>query len=496
MVSTGMSKPVTYAEACLAPELFGPWFDGDSWANWRVLDKAIFGEPLDAAELAVFRELTGRDEAPTGPAAESWFIFGRRSGKDVKAASLVSYLATIGVEAFGWGKRLTRGEKGVVQLLAVDRAQAGVCMGYVREMFRQPMLAKLVKRAGPDTIELSNKCSIEITTADQRRTRGRTVIAVVMDEIAHWRAEDSTNPDEAIYQSVTPAMITMQPGALLVGISSPHMRRGLLFRKYRDNWGKDGNILVAKAPTWKMNLTLSEHHEVIREAYDADPLWAGAEYGAEFRNDLEPFLSLEAVEGCIDEGVLERPPDRQHGYVAFIDPSGGSNDAMVLAVAHVESSTVVVDCIRERVPPFSPESVVLEFAETLKQYRCPQAYGDAYGAAWVSDSFGRAGVAYKSPGKNKSELYLNFLPTVNSGGVALLDHAKLKKELVALERRTTRGGRDTVDHPKGANCHDDVANAVAGVVAIAAQRTAGFMPATFYGPRPQPKFSDPLAMFR
>jgi hypothetical protein len=36
------------------------------------------------------------------------------------------------------------------------------------------------------------------------------------------------------------------------------------------------------------------------------------------------------------------------------------------------------------------------------------------------------------------------------------------QQLVALERRTARGGRDTIDHPPGA--HDDVANAVAGVI--------------------------------
>jgi hypothetical protein len=35
-------------------------------------------------------------------------------------------------------------------------------------------------------------------------------------------------------------------------------------------------------------------------------------------------------------------------------------------------------------------------------------------------------------------------------------------QLVSLERRTARGGRDSIDHPPGA--HDDVANAAAGVL--------------------------------
>ncbi|AZO12529.1 MULTISPECIES: hypothetical protein [unclassified Mesorhizobium] len=83
-----MSAPAfTYAEACQDPDLFGPWFAADSWGVWRVIDKALFGEPLDEAELAVFTELTGRDEAPTAPVTEGWFVCGRRSGKDVKAPS-------------------------------------------------------------------------------------------------------------------------------------------------------------------------------------------------------------------------------------------------------------------------------------------------------------------------------------------------------------------------------------------------------------------------
>jgi hypothetical protein len=36
-------------------------------------------------------------------------------------------------------------------------------------------------------------------------------------------------------------------------------------------------------------------------------------------------------------------------------------------------------------------------------------------------------------------------------------------QLCSLERRTARGGRDSVDHPPGQ--HDDLANACAGVAA-------------------------------
>jgi hypothetical protein len=50
-----------------------------------------------------------------------------------------------------------------------------------------------------------------------------------------------------------------------------------------------------------------------------------------------------------------------------------------------------------------------------------------------------------------------------SAVIELLDHPRLTAQLRSLERRTSRGGRDSIDHPPGG--HDDLANAVAGFAA-------------------------------
>src|SRR6478672_13297463 len=99
-------RGISYVDACSDPNLFGPWFSADSWKTWRVIDKAIFGLPMNAKELATFTELTGRTESPTSPVREAWLTFGRRSGKDVKAASYAVYQATIGAEIYGYRKHL------------------------------------------------------------------------------------------------------------------------------------------------------------------------------------------------------------------------------------------------------------------------------------------------------------------------------------------------------------------------------------------------------
>ncbi len=453
---------ISYAQACLDPNLFGDWFGGPTWATWRVLDKALFGEPLTDDELAVFQELTGRDQAPTVPASEAWWIMGRRSGKDVKAASLVAYLGTIGAETYGWKKHLVRGERGVVSLLAVDREQAGICLGYARAFFEKPLLARMVKRMTADSIDLTNGLSIEIATNDQRRVRGRTIVAAVFDECAHWRSEDLVNPDEDVYQALRPAMVTI-PNAMLIGITSPHARKGLVWRKYQEHYGKPGDVLVARAPTWRMNLTLRQDSKLIADAYEGDPQWAAAEFGAEFRSDLEALFNLETIEACIEPGTVERPPMQGFRYVGFIDPSGGSSDSMTMSIAHKEGPVGVQDVLREIKPPFDPASVVAEFVKTLQDYDIRHVHGDRYAGSWVSAAFGKAGMPYFPSPRSKSELYLDLLPQINSRTALLLDNKRQKNQLVSLERRAGRGtGKYSVDHPNGS--HDDLANVGAGVL--------------------------------
>ncbi|WP_293875878.1 hypothetical protein [Sphingomonas sp. UBA978] len=459
---------ITFAEACRDPELFGDWFKADTWAVWRVIDKALFGEPLGADELAIFTEITGRAEAPTEAATEGWFICGRRSGKDVKASALATFLATFGAEQMGFLDHVVPGETVMVQLIAKDRRQARVCLGYMKAYFRKPLFAQMVEKDTATGIELTNGITIEITTNDVGGTRGPTVVAAVFDEVAFWSAENSANPDQDVYNAVKPAMATV-PGAMLFGISSPYARRGLLWNKHKKHYGKDGKVLVVQAPTWRMNPNIKRDGEFLTEQYANDASSAAAEYGAQFRTDVEAFVSLEVVEACVAPGVHERGPRSDVTYSAFVDPSGGSQDSMTLAISHHEGDTddglTVIDATREVKPPFSPEGVVEEFCTLLKLYGISEVTGDRYAGEWPREQFRKHGVSYIVSDKTRSDLYRDMLPVLNSGRVVLLDDDKLVSQIVGLERRTARGGKDSIDHAPGG--HDDIANAVAGAIANA-----------------------------
>jgi hypothetical protein len=327
-----------------------------------------------------------------------------------------------------------------------------------------PMLSQLIASRTADALVLTNGITIEVRAASFRRIRGVTCVAVLADEVAFWLSEESTNPDIEILNAARPALATTH--GPLIAISSPYARRGALWETYKRHFGADGDpgILVAQGTSRDFNPSLEQ--SVIDRAMERDAPAAKAEYLAEFRTDIEALLTQEAVGACVDAGVLERPFRRQNNYVAFVDPSGGSSDSMTLAISHKEGSTVVLDVIREHKPPFSPEFVVAEFADLVRKYRCLQAFGDRYGGEWVVEQFQKHSVHYEPTERTKSEFYLDILPLINSRAVALLEHEKMVRQLVSLERTQQRfGSRDRVDHPRG--MHDDVANAVAGAIVLA-----------------------------
>lgn len=179
---------------------------------------------------------------------------------------------------------------------------------------------------------------------------------------------------------------------------------------------------------------------------------------------MESFISKEAVDTYVVPGRYELPPVDGVRYYGFVDPSGGSADSMTLAIAHKDSAgRAILDCVRERKPPFSPEDVVQEFADVLKAYRVHTVQGDRFGGEWPRERFRVHRIQYDPCKQPKSDLYRELLPAINAGTVELLDIPRLVAQLLSLERRTARGGRDSIDHAPGG--HDDLANVLAGAVA-------------------------------
>jgi len=349
-------------------------------------------------------------------------------------------------------------------VIACDRKQAKTVLRYVSGLLHSNlMLERMIYREQQESIELTNRTVIEVSTASFRAVRGYTLACVIADEIAFWRSDESANPDREIINALRPAMATLD--GRLIALSSPYAKRGALWETYRRHYGKPGSILVAQADTRTMNPNLPER--VVNEAMERDPEAASAEYMAEFRSDLETFLLREIVDLAVRAGPLELPFDKAHKYFAFVDPAGGGADEYCLAIGHKEGEDTVIDVLRGR--RGVPAEITAGYAELLKSYRIRKIVGDKYAGSWPSDEFAKHDIEYSPSEKPKSGLYLDLLPALNSGRVAIPNDTRLVNQLIGLERRTARGGRDSIDHAPGG--HDDRANVIAGLVSTKAGST-------------------------
>jgi hypothetical protein len=366
-----------------------------------------------------------------------------------------------------WRPFLSPGERAVVLLVAADREQAKILRRYISGILATPVLAHQVQGQTADTIELQGDVVIEVATCSYRSVRGRSVCVALLDEVAFWRSESSANPDKEVYRAIRPSMASFGSEALLLIASSPYARRGLMYEAYKKFFGQpDPTNLVWQAGTKIMNPTIDA--DFLAEEFEADPLSAAAEYDAQFRTDVESYVSREVIDAAVVTGRLELPPIPKVHYYGFVDPSGGSADSMTLAICHRDGERIIVDAIRERKPPFSPEDCVLEFAGLLKGYRITSVCGDRYAGEWPRERFQRSGIKYEVSERPKSDIYRDVLPLLNSGRVELLDHNRLILQFCNLERRTARGGRDSIDHPPSG--HDDLSNSVAGALLLAGKK--------------------------
>ena len=305
------------------PNVFGAHFrNHESWQAWRAFAATLCGLPLPPSRADTFRECTGRSALVKGGYKEAWLVCGRRAGKSFILATLAVYLASFK----DWRPNLGPGERATIMVICADRKQARVIMRYVLGLLKAvPMLERTIEGERAESVDLNNRVTIEIHTASFRTVRGYSIAAALCDEIAFWpMGEDAADPDTEIIAAIKPAMATI-PGAMMLFASSPYARKGAMWQAYKKHFGKDDSpVLVWQAPTRTMNPSVPQ--QFIDDALADDPAHAKAEYMAEFRTDVESYISIEAVEAVTPVGLFERQPLSGTQYYCFVDPSGGSAD--------------------------------------------------------------------------------------------------------------------------------------------------------------------------
>ena len=449
--------------------------------------KGMYGRPLDEQELRIWTECTLR-EYPEKPFSELTVVSGARSGKN-------SYIEVpiLLYEAIFGGFVPNPGETCAVVLVAQDAKAALLSHRLAREYLkRSPLLSRYLVDETKDTLTLSNGIEFRTYPCSSKSLYGYSIIAGGMDEVARFRFEGAADSDEDVRMAIRRGMAHYGRKAKLVKVSSPSSRAGLLYSDYQRSFGKpDPYHLVWQSTSEQMAPDIVDA-EFIQRMREEDPLRAARLFDAEFAEDVNVFLTAEAVEEATDYGVRERLYEPGMKYLFAVDSAGHGEDAFTLAGVRYGGKTGADFKVEQvfgqawekpRSGRRNLEATARAAAEIVKRYGVRKVYGDRATGGWVKEAFERQGVEYVHPTvkRDGSEVYmtrsmgyLEAAPLLRAGQLRILDDEKTRRELRNLE---VRG--DRVDH--SARGRDDRANAVMLAAAMAVQTIVkpGFPPLVF-----------------
>lgn len=128
---------------------------------------------LTPVQLELWQTCTGREDYPAEPFSEVTIVAGARAGKDSRiAAPIVVYEAVFG----GHDRHLSKGERGMIPLVAQDRRAAGIAFGYIREYLEQgPLLSGEVVDMLSTEAVLKNGISISCFPCTLQSLRGWSI---------------------------------------------------------------------------------------------------------------------------------------------------------------------------------------------------------------------------------------------------------------------------------------------------------------------------------
>jgi terminase large subunit-like protein len=265
----------------------------------KTILKALYGLPLSDDELEIYQSGTARVAYEQREQNEMTLIAGRRGGKTTIAAIIAIYEAC---RKHG----LPPGEQGCVMLLASTIPQSGMAFKYIVNYFRRsPLLDSRCVKITKSEIFLDNGVVIACHPSSHHGVRGRSIIAVICDEIAFWPyGEEAANPAGEILSALRPAMATLC-NTKIVKISTPFAKAGILWDEYQRRSELD--YAVWQATTFEMNPSVTPE-KVKRQRCQNEEEYQ-REYLAQFTDSINSWIDSEILDPCIVRGRHEIPPN-------------------------------------------------------------------------------------------------------------------------------------------------------------------------------------------
>lgn len=389
---------------------------------------------------------------------------GRRSGKSTMAAGIALHHAV----AENLSAYLRPGEARYIVIVATSDSQARIILDTCRQLIAGARsLRSLLVSDIADELTLSNGVRIRSMACSARSTRGLAASMVILDEAAHFISEtDGPAAAARVYRALSPSVAQFGNRGRILLLSTPLWPSGLFYEHFQQAANGADSMMAVQATTAEMNPTISAAW--LERQRQLDPELFAVEYEASFSSAVAGFLDATAVTACISAGVHEREPRVGVRYAIAIDPAYTSDRFAAVGVG-LAGDRLSVDILRQwkgsRSEPVNHEAVLAEVAGLARRYQ-GVVTTDQFCAEPVKQGLAKLGVnVIYSPWTNDSKraAFGSLKGAINTAGIDLLDSAELKRELLALEVRSTQGGRPRI--AARAPVHDDLATALAAAVA-------------------------------
>jgi phage terminase large subunit-like protein len=402
--------------------------------------RVIYGQPLTDSELEIYRRGTGRESYDPKEHRETTIIGGRRGGKTRLSAMMTIY------EAFR-AHGLPPGEQGYVMLLARNKDQAQVAFRYIyKYLSASPILSKRIVNKTKHEIVLDNNIIIGCYACTHDGVRGRSLVAVICDEIGFWADGDAVaNPAEEVLAALRPGMATVR-NAKLIKISTPFVKVGILWDEFSRR--NELDFPVWQLTSFQMNPSVREEDFESERSMGEEKF--RREYLAQFTDSVNSWIDSDSLNRCIIGGRRELARQDNVSYVAVLD-AASRNDDFALVIVHKDSQgLIVVDFVKTwtgtKKAPLQFETVLSEVKDILETYDTTTVTGDQYQADPISQHLLKLGImfnlfTFSTATRFKIFSGLKFL--LLQGKIQLLDDVELNRQLRSLrEEKSPRGNVD------------------------------------------------------
>lgn len=416
-------------------------------------------------------------------------ICGRRSGKTLISAVVAIYCAI----SNNWKPFLKKTPFATVLIMSHSREFSDEVLEVIRTLIEAShILSALVNKDKKNTSSTMNlkvpwiingnqiqysRVQIKVAAASSKTTRGVAACAILCDEIAFWNLDENMKETDAkIMKAVRPAMKQFREFGMLIKLSSPGIKQGILHSEYKKD--REGTLppsyAVFKAPSWMMAPDDVMPNAEFKEEFDLDPDSFDQEYRGNFADSLSFFITPEYIDMAVLKKVTFVAPEGDATkYTAAIDAAFKGDRFTFSITAYVNGRLkqyMSKGWEGTKQKPVSAYEVAEFVRNVCKQFNIDEVAADQYSFQPLKEIFNTYGVTLKEytfTPAFKKKIYWNLKKLIHSQQADLLDNEIQTRELKELIVEQGQSGIIKIGHPAGGT--DDFSDSLAISAFLATQ---------------------------